>query len=207
MTQTITLQRPASRTDYAELAREAWQPWADAYETWRAGVSGLLEQPKTKSKFGCDCDKCRASRCEPDPCACRCCVSDADLLLETRVGERRVISLEIENNWRREREIELELSSWTTTPEAAAIQARIVGPSNFTLAPCSHKLIVVEVQVGGDPQRNETQRDDLLDVTGCVVAYADLRIKGCDIRSLRLAVAVLSRDCGVYKVDCACGCC
>ncbi|HSY41927.1 MAG TPA: hypothetical protein VLA79_20460 [Polyangia bacterium] len=197
---TISL-RPAQQIDYAGLAQQVIQPWADAYETWRSGVSDMLA--KSAPKGGCQCEKCRASQCGPGPCACRCCVSDADLLLETRVGERRVISLEIDNTWRRPRDIELELSTWTATPQGAEVAAQIIGPTSFTLDPCSDKLVVLEVSIGaaGDDQR------ELPDVTTCVVAYADLRIKGCDIRSVRLAVAILPRDCDAYKIDCACGCC
>lgn len=198
---TISLRPAAQEIDYAGLAQQVIQPWADAYETWRSGVSDMLAKPMSKSR--CQCEKCRASRCGPDPCACRCCVSNADLLLEARVGERRVISLEIENTWRRPRDIELELSSWTATPQGAEVTARIIGPTSFTLDPCSDQLVALEVDIGvaGDDQGN------LTDVTTCAVAYADLRIKGCDIRSVRLAVAILPRDCDAYKVDCACGCC
>ena len=59
---------------------------------------------------------------------------------------------------------------------------------------------------GGDTAGAVDQRV-LPDVTTCAVSYADLQIKGCDLRSVRIAVAVLPRDCDAYKVDCACGCC
>jgi hypothetical protein len=44
-------------------------------------------------------------------------------------------------------------------------------------------------------------------VTRCEVSYADLRIKGCDLRSVRVAVSVLPRDCEAFTVDCGCSCC
>jgi hypothetical protein len=202
MRQAIISQKPAPEIDYAGLAQQMLQPWADAYETWRSGVSDMLQKPAAKSR--CQCEKCRASRCGPDPCACRCCVSDADLLLETRVGEQRIISLEIENTWRRPRDIELELSSWSATPQGVEVTAQIVGPTTFTLAPCADQLVVLQVAIAGAAG---TDQQEPTDVTTCVVAYADLRIKGCDIRSVRLAVAILPRDCDAYKIDCACGCC
>jgi hypothetical protein len=148
MSQSVIYKKSAGspEIDYADLAKQVMQPWANAYESWRSGVSDLLE--KQKPKNGCDCEKCRASRCGPDSCTCRCCVDDADLILEARVGERRVISLEIENTWRRPRDIELELSSWTATPQGAVVTGAVIGPAAFTLDPCSEKLIVLEVTVG-----------------------------------------------------------
>ncbi len=47
----------------------------------------------------------------------------------------------------------------------------------------------------------------LRDVDDCHVAIADLRVQGCDTRPIRLAVAVLPRDCGPYPIRCACRCC
>ena len=214
MQTTIVQRRPAPpELDLTGLARQAFQPWADAYETWRSGVSDLLERPKHKA--GCGCNACKS--CEPDPCACRCCVADSDLLLEGRLGERRVITLVIENRWRRARDIELELSSWTKTAEAMVIKAEIVSPTTFTLEPCGEAHVVIAVEIAaaaaaastpaaGDTAVTVDQRV-LPDVTTCAVSYADLRIKGCDLRSVRIAVAVLPRDCDAYKVDCACGCC
>jgi hypothetical protein len=201
MRQAIAYQKAGSDVDLAGLAKQAFQPWADAYETWRSGVTDLLD--KSRPVKGCGCAKCRASRCEPDPCACRCCVSDADLLVEGRVGERRIVSLEIENSWRRPRDIELELSSWTKTPDGTEVAAEIVGPASFTLGPCDEKLVALAITIGG----TAVDRDQTVDVADCAVAYADLRIKGCDIRSVRIAVAILPRDCDAYRVDCACGCC
>jgi hypothetical protein len=205
MPQSVIERRPAPEFDYAGLAKQVLQPWADAYETWRSGVSDLLERPRPKG--GCDCEKCRASRCGPDRCACRCCVADADILLEARVGERRVISLEIENTWRRARDIELELSSWTATPQGVTLTGAIVGATTFTLDPCSDKLIALEVEIDDASQVAGEDQRVLGDVATCAVAYADLRIKGCDIRSVRIAVAILPRECDAYRVDCACGCC
>jgi hypothetical protein len=201
MQSTIMHRRPAPELDLTGLAKQAFQPWADAYETWRSGVSDLLERPKPKARCGCDCG-CKS--CEPDRCACRCCVADSDLLLEARVGERRIVTLVIENRWRRERDIELELSSWTKTSEGVEIKAAILSPASFKLEPCGEAHVVIEVAIAGGAA---TDQQKLSDVSGCAVSYADLRIKGCDLRSVRIAVAVLPRDCDAYKVDCACGCC
>jgi hypothetical protein len=229
---------PASNLDLAALAKQAFQPWSDAYETWRSGVSDLVQQAQApiqvRSKPGCGCDACRCSQCGSDPCSCRCCVTDADLLLEARVGERRIVPIVIENHWRRERDIELELSSWTKTSAGVVITAEILGETSFKLPPCGEAKVLITVQVAPPPQQGGDNTDtpaanaasatrtnannanaaavvvgrrDIPDVDQCAVSYADLRIKGCDIRSVRIAVAVLPRDCDAFHVDCACGCC
>jgi hypothetical protein len=151
-------------------------------------------------------------------------VTDADLVVEARVGERRVIPIVIENAWRRERDVELELSSWTAIAEGVEVKGQIVGPPRFKLAPCGHEDVVLVVEIaptptppptsGGAAGRNATATTEPTptdrqtpDVTRCEVAYADLRIKGCDMRSVRIAVAVLPRTCEAYVVDCGCACC
>jgi hypothetical protein len=151
-------------------------------------------------------------------------VTDADLVVETKLGERRVITLVVENHWRRERDIELELSSWTKTLQGVEVKAEILTPTAFKLAPCGQAQVVLGVTIspaqaeGGPgaattnagpaaPGRDAEARREMPDIDGCAVSYADLRIKGCDLRSIRIAVAVLPRDCDAYVVDCACGCC
>lgn len=47
----------------------------------------------------------------------------------------------------------------------------------------------------------------LVDVDECHVATTDLRIVGCDVRPIAIAVAVLPRVCGPYEVGCGCACC
>src|SRR5438876_6896604 len=53
-------------------------------------------------------------RCESDPCQCECCIGDVDFAIYARVGEQRVIPILVENERRREKQITLELSNWTT---------------------------------------------------------------------------------------------
>jgi len=213
---TLSRRVAAPQLDLNQMARDVLQPWANAYESWRSGVADMVRP--AASKHGCGCPSCRS-----DPCACRCCIADCDLLIEARVGERRIIPVTIENHWRRERPIELELSSWTKITDDVVVRGELLTEAAFTLAPCgeAHAVIGVTVGVGerttpSDSKSNanairDAQGGDLQrllpDIDHCAVAYADLRIKGCDLRSIRIAVAVLPRDCDAYVVDCACGCC
>jgi hypothetical protein len=112
-----------SGIDLNQMARQALQPWADAYDTWRSGLDQLTRSPTKSSSKTCSC-ACDCAPCQPDPCACRCCVTDADLVVEARVGERRVIPIVIENAWRRERDVELELSSWTAIAEGVEVKVQ-----------------------------------------------------------------------------------
>lgn len=210
--------------DLNQLARQALEPWAQAYDAWRTGVDRLARAPAPSASH-CGCPTCR-----PDPCVCRCCVTDADLVVEARVGERRIVPIVIENRWRRERDVELELSSWTRIGDDVAVRGAIVSDAAFKLEPCGRVEVVLVLEVAGEQDfttgktldgrttagklRGQAtaegvvnERRRLADVTRCEVAYADLRIKGCDMRSVRIAVAVLPRDCGAFAVDCGCACC
>ena len=220
MTQTTLQRRPSSSLDLNELARQALQPWvsayqpwadayqplADAYESWRSGTSDTSVKSRGKTHHKRDCG-CGCADCEPDRCACRCCVNDSDLVLETHVGERRIITLVIENHWRRERPIELDLSSFTPLAGGLTLTATLLSPATFVIAPCAEETVKIEVEISAEAQGADTIRDPVKDILQCAVAYAALRIIGCDLRGVRLAVAVLPFECDAYKIDCACGCC
>lgn len=190
----------ASTIDFMAVARDAMKPWTSAYESWRSGVADMLDQ-RSAAKGDC------CARCGPDPCECKCCVADSDLVVEARVGERRVIPITIENQWRREREIELELSSWTTLNDGVSIQGHIMTPTVFTLKPCGEERVILVVEVSGEGSKTDGNQTKIGDVRHCAASYADLRIKGCDLRPVRIAVAVLPRDCDDYVIDCQSACC
>ena len=238
MIQATLPRRPAapidlSRVDLNKLAQQALQPWTDAYDSWRAGLdswrSGVADvvRPQPGAKVGCGCPVCA-----PDPCTCRCFVCDADLVIEARVGERRVVPVIIENRWRRERDIEVELSSWTGVSDTVQVHGEVFGPAAFKLAPCGRQQVVLIINIAAQtattpgsnapgkatPAKPAAAAKDTgptrviegrqpPDVDRCLVSYADLRIKGCDLRSVRVAVAILPRDCEAYTVDCGCSCC
>lgn len=149
---------------------------------------------------GCGCD------CEKDMCHCDCCIGDVDLVVYGRVGERRIITITIENSRRREKEIKLELSNWTTrSGNPTEISGQIVSPTEFKLAPCTEHSVAIMVNAGLSDSTSDNNR--LPDVDECEVIFADLRVEGCDIRPIRIALALLPRDCDTYDVACGCACC
>lgn len=154
-------------------------------------------------------DDCQ--RCASDKCHCQCCVSDADLLVYARVGERRIVPINIQNSRRRERDISLDLSNWTTrSGKPATVTGELAQPTKFTLKACEEREVILTVQATAqstdNPNGSAGQRQ-APDVDECEVFYADLRVEGCDIRPIRIAVALLPRDCAAFEVDCRCSCC
>ena len=85
------------------------------------------------------------------------------------------------------------------------VSGEIVGASTFTLAPCEERAVILEVDsasVAGEQAGQPTDVDD------CLVAVADLRVEGCDVRCpIRIGVVLLPRDCDTFDLSCGCGCC
>ena len=154
-------------------------------------------------------DEC-GNPCYHDPCHCRCCICDSDLVVYARLGERRIVPIQIENHRRREREITLELSDWTTSGgKKIAIQAEILPSKKFVLEACAEKEIILVIdikQVELDESRKAGEAR-LPDVDDCLVVYADLLVEGCGIRPVHIALALLPRDCFPYVIHCDCVCC
>ena len=185
---------------------ENWnRAWGNMYDTWVQAVNTswapFFPQQQKQSRHMHRCQDC-----EQNDCDCRCCVGEADLLVHARVGESRVVPLVIENDSHRERKIELELSDWESrsSQQELKISARLVSPSVFSLEPCSEEKVILVVQIA---QIRDSEKEAVNDVKGCQVYYADLRVKGCDIRPVRIALAVLARDCAPLEIECRCGCC
>jgi hypothetical protein len=156
-----------------------------------------------------DREECCGDPCDYDPCHCRCCIVDADLAIYARIGELRVAPIRIENLRRREREITLDLSGWTTSGgKNSPIKAVLRPGTQFTLGPCSEAEVLLEVDTR--PAAVESSAADiprLPDVDDCQVLYADLRVEGCSIRPIRIALVLLPRDCDPYVIECGCACC
>jgi len=151
---------------------------------------------------------CGCHRCGPDPCQCLCCIGDVDFAVYSRVGEQRVIPIIVENERRREAQVTAELSGWTTRGgKAAPIETVGFEPKTFTLPACGSQKITLVVKVVGAGAGDATNENRAADVDDCLVATADLRLTGCDCRPLRIAVAILPRDCDPFEVSCGCTCC
>jgi hypothetical protein len=132
-------------------------------------------------------------------------VGDVDLVVYTRTGEQRVVPIAIQNERRRESAMTLELSGWSTRGgNPAPVSTVSLEPQQFTLAPCAEQnvTLVIKVEGGVGGRENETR-----DVDACLVARADLRLLGCEHRPVRIAVAILPRDCDPFRIDCGCACC
>lgn len=143
-------------------------------------------------------------------CHCTCCIGDVDLAVYTRAGERRIVPVRIENTRRRERDVKLSVSDFTTRGgRAVPVNVSIAGAAAFTLGPCAEQeaTLLVDVSRAGDGDDDDKTRGKLRDVDECVVALGDLRVEGCDVRPVRIAVAVVPRDCSPYEIDCGCACC
>jgi hypothetical protein len=155
------------------------------------------------------------AHCGPEPCECFCCLGDVDIAVYTRLGERRVVPITVENDRRREKEITLELSGWTTRGGNVGPVQAAISPTKFTLAPCSEQVVTLLVDVQHAPETGDEKtratdtasQERLPDVDSCQVVTADLRLVGCDHRSVRIAVAILPRDCDPFRVGCGCTCC
>ena len=164
---------------------------------------------------GCGCGHGHSSgcgSCRADDCHCQCCIGDdLDLVVYARLGERRVIPVTLTNERRREREVTLELSDFTTKGGRALpfpVTGTIAGESTFTLAPCEERAVVIQVASEADTPVTNDQPGRAVDVDDCLVAVADLRVTGCDIRCpIGIGVVLLPRDCDTFHLSCGCGCC
>ncbi len=122
---------------------------------------------------GCCCEECSHSRrhhddhdchrCGPDPCECFCCIGDVDLAVYSRVGEQRVIPVVVENERRRDKQITLELSDWTTRGgKPAPVETVALEPKTFTLAACAQQKVTLVVRVRGDDTATTNQPNPTL---------------------------------------------
>jgi hypothetical protein len=200
----------------------AWGDWAttmaDAFDSFVETMVPVMAPSERDSHRHWSGRKSRiewCGACRTDRCHCECCIYDADLVVYARLGEQRVVPVRISNERTRERDIQLELSDFTMSGgKPVPVHGEIQGKKNFKLAACERKDAALFVVTGANdlfeaPSALDkpSNKGDLKDVDDCVVAYADLRILGCDIRPVRIAVALLPRDCDPYEVHCACGCC
>lgn len=182
-----------------------------------------------------ECEQCGHKRgcCDDDDCECECCISsDADVVIYARCGEQRVIPIEIDNDTRRDRDgVTFEVSD-PRTSGGRRLPWKVVLDRNepVTLAACSRMIVELTVSVvcgqrDGDDVANEpkgsgrTKPADkpkggdqsaptrTLDVDRCEVGYVTVRVNGCLLRPIVVAIAVLPSRCGAYHASCSCSCC
>jgi hypothetical protein len=195
---------PQRRRDWASVAAITA---GGLQQAWSGLLAGMMASPAAGPRHRHhEHDDCG---CASESCHCSCCIGDADLVVYARLGEQRVVPITIENSRRRERTINLELSEWVTHGgNSVDIQAAVVPAEEFVLGPCQEKAatLLLDTSRGGQDEGGG-EGEVLPDVDDCRVAYADLRVKGCDVRPIRVALALVPRDCATYTVDCHCGCC
>jgi hypothetical protein len=202
---------------------DAWSAWTNA----AAEVGGRPRRRGSVGRRGCGCgceDGCGDGGCDDgghrhgdcrsghrhrgkdrcDHCACCSCAEGADVLIEARVGERRVVPLTLHNPRRRAVTATLQPGEWTSCSDnAPAIVTRLVPSGEVALEPCESRQVQLVIEVGGQGSTDDKQ-DVVGDVRCCTVFVSDIRVDGCGT-TVRLAVAVFPSDCGDLEVTC-CGC-
>lgn len=194
----MTITRPdytgAMKTWY-DAAESLWEPWARAW------------QPKP----ACGCRKDADHPCGCDPCTC--CTPDCDVLVQTRVGERRIVPLTLHNPTRRPRTVTLDVGPFSPCgdPTDLVVHAVVLPGKELQLEPCERRTVELVLTVGGaqehKPTKGGTDAVRLPTVDRCTTLVADVRFGGCGSRAVRIAAVVLPAPCGGYAVDCDCGCC
>jgi hypothetical protein len=168
---------------------------------------------------GCGCDR---------DCGCECCVCDADLVVYSHCGEVRVVPIEVTNDTRREREnVNVEISHVRSARGRELPWEVSITPSGpLTLPPCSRTKLELLVHVvcgereeAPKPRTARTkepeataksvgaERAEFVDVDQCEVGYVTIRLDGCSVCPVVVAIAVLPTRCDSYRVDCSCSCC
>jgi hypothetical protein len=210
---------------YGDLLRASPSDWLGwLYPQYAGAGAALAKHPRydiprhaRAHPAGCRCRNCverECERCGPEPCECICCIGEVDLVVYARVGEQRVIPIVVENERRREKSISVELGAWRTRGGGTApVDTVSVEPKTFTLPPCGEREVLIVARVR-PPEGDAAQTDDVpaaqrapKDVDSCLVVTADLTLVGCDHRAIRIAIAILPRDCDPFRIPCGCACC
>lgn len=186
----------------------AWEPMFSALDdTWQAWTRGLSATPSRPSGHRhAECRGCRG-RCE-----CNGCGADADVVLTARVGERRVVPIEVRNPTHRDVVVSIDPGPWTSCDgNQLAVRSAVRPDGDVTIAGCSSREFLLVVEVGGaidEPGKPGDVRNDYrqdVPLRCCTTLTSDMRINGCGT-TLRVAINVLPLDCDPVEVTC-CGCC
>ena len=170
-------------------------------------------------------------------CGCECCISrDADVVVYSRCGELRRIPIEIDNDTRRARDdVTVEVSDVRSAGGRSlpwVVELDRQGP--LTLDACSTTTIELVVGViceetqKPQPAPDESERPRASskkppaatamttqgavgrvtgDVDRCEVGYVTVRVEGCLLRPIVVAIAAVPKHCGAARASCSCSCC
>lgn len=79
------------------------------------------------------------------PCGCgdtcECCVPDADVVVNLRAYERRVVPFLLRNERHRERTVTVGIGTWTDCGDPLEVAARLVPEGEITLQPCEEQVV------------------------------------------------------------------
>lgn len=174
-----------------------------------------------------ECDGCGHHHRD---CRCECCIVDADIVVYARCGELRVIPIEVTNDTRRAREdVEVEVSDVRSAGGRVLPWSCALRPAGtLHLEPCSTTKLELGVHIVCDERKPQPQpakqarteepagdvvtqlmdlRRDLPDVDRCEVGYVTVRLGGCLVRPIVVAIAVQPLECDAYRTGCSCSCC
>jgi len=170
-------------------------------------------------------------------CRCECCIVDADYVVYARCGELRRVPIVIENDTRKVREdVTLEVSDVRSSGgRTLPWQVAVLPEGPIDLPACSSTTIDLVTRIvceRSDPQDGKDPNDnpkaatakkasarakqtataifeerELGSVDDCTVGYVTIRVGGCVVRPIVVAIAVLPSECGAYHAGCSCSCC
>lgn len=173
---------------------------------------------------------CGPGRRRERDCRCDCCIVDADVIVYAHCGEVRVVPIEVANDTRKIREnVDVQVSDVRSAGGTELAWPVIIAPQGpLTLEPCSTTRLdlTVHVACGAEPGKASpgrsgaakgapadaftaltAQRESGSDVDRCEVGYTTIRLGGCLVRPVVVAVAALPLGCDSYRVGCSCSCC
>jgi hypothetical protein len=182
-----------------------------------------------------ECDDCEHdhhwehARCKEHDCRCDCCIVDADIIVFAHCGEVRVVPIEVANDSRKIREnVDVQVGEVRSGGGKVLAWQTLIRPEGpLTLEPCSKTRLelLVHVACGAEPgeasqAKSSTakgapsdpfaaiaaQGDLSSDVDRCEVGYTTIRLDGCLVRPIVVAIAALPLRCDSYRVGCSCCC-
>lgn len=211
-------------------ARDAYELW---FRPWQGALQALSDYQRSAkgsgspyagygtpgchrcgySKHGCrhcrDVVHHRSTHCGHSHChercdRCGCCLpQDADLIIEARSGERRIVPLLVENPRPRETKVHLRLGTWVTeSGKPVELNAKL-SDSELILPACgeARTQLSVELTVDGEQQQFAEDR--------CNVFTSTIHFDGCGAAPITVALAVVGNECKAMTYRClgCAGCC